>query len=255
MIVSENINKKISKIGQQLVNDHPFYSKYSDIICNPEKGIVPRCLSYESEHRDPRKQGSVIVGLNPGSMKRFIDVQNKIKSFRNRNDGLFSYHKIDGYLKKRFMFDDINNKHKAHPYYRNLRNLVNQLKLDGPILWTEIVKCESKMRGKLSVRTIRDDINRYLLKEIDATPTNWPLIGVGDEAYKILSYYFNKRLVIGVPHVTGVRNNRYSFNQLVSGKKDDKKLKLKIKRKISKILKDNLPVTVRLIDLKQYTLD
>lgn len=248
-IVLANIKKKIDKIGQQQVNDHAFYSKFPDIICKPEKGIVPRCLSYESENRKQKKQGCVIVGLNPGSMKskKFIDVQNKIKSFRNKKTGLFSYHKIDNYLKERFMIDR-DDKHKAHLYYRRLRNLANQLKLNGPILWTEIVKCESEVRGRLSVRTIRDDINRYLLNEIKATPKNWPLIGVGDEAYKILSYFFNKRFVIGVPHVTGVRNNHYSFNQLLCGKKND--IKLKLKREIFKILKNKKPITVRLIDLQ-----
>ena len=172
------IEKRINRIGQQLINDCDFYAKHADLICEPKKGIIPRALSYETEQRDLAKRGSVIVGLNPGSMtgRRFSKERKEIKSYREKDK--FNYQKMDKFLKERFMLDG--NDRKAHLYYRRLRYIADQLNLRGPILWTEIVKCESKERGKLSVKTIRDDINRYLLREIRIAPKNWPLIGVGE---------------------------------------------------------------------------
>ena len=239
------VETKINQIGQQLVNDSAFYAKRSDLICKPEKGIIPHCLSYETERRELAERGSVIVGLNPGSMagKRFNRERKEIKLCREK--GIFNYRAVDDFSKRRFMFDG--DDRKAHAYYRRLRDLANQLNLHGPILWTEIVKCESKERGKLSIKTIRDDINRYLFREVRMAPKNWPLIGVGDEAYRILSYYFHDRLVIGVPHVTGDRSN--SFSRLFQGRKDHRSLKKEIKKKISGTMRENPTDTVRLIDL------
>lgn len=241
------IEKKISWIGQQLVNDSVFYAKYPDLVCKPEKGIVPHCLSYETEQRELTKRGSVIVGLNPGSMvgRRFSKERKEIKLCRKK--GVFNYRAVDDFSKRRFMFDG--DDRKAHAYYRRLRDFINQLDLRGPILWTEIVKCESKIRGRLSVKTIRDDINRYLFREVKLTPKDWPLIGVGDEAYRILSYYFHDRLVIGVPHVTGVRNDKYSLNQLFQGRRNHKNIKKEIKKKVLEAIHENSTDTLRLIDL------
>ncbi len=40
-------------------------------------------------------------------------------------------------------------------------------------------------------------------RELHAVPPDWPVIGVGAEAYKALAYLEPSRTVLGVPHPTG----------------------------------------------------
>ena len=43
----------------------------------------------------------------------------------------------------------------------------------------------------------------YLRQELEVLPKDWPLIGVGREAYKALAYLDPDRTLIGVPHPMG----------------------------------------------------
>jgi hypothetical protein len=90
-----------------------------------------------------------------------------------------------------------------HPYYCRSRAFVDQTGLSGPILWTELVHCQSAKDVPLSVQTIRDCINKYLVPQIKLLSREAVLVGLGGEEYKILAYRFHKRLVLGVPHPTG----------------------------------------------------
>ena len=82
--------------------------------------------------------------------------------------------------------------------------LVHALELKGPVLWTELVKCQSEPEVKeLPVQTLRTCSGEFLRRELERLPENWPLFGVGWEAYKALAYLFSARTVIGVPHPTG----------------------------------------------------
>jgi hypothetical protein len=67
------------------------------------------------------------------------------------------------------------------------------------------VKCEKKSSGYdlPPLQTFRTCTKIYLQKEIETVPDNLPLIAVGIESYKALSYLFASRTVIGVPHPTG----------------------------------------------------
>lgn len=82
--------------------------------------------------------------------------------------------------------------------------LVDQIDLRGPMLWTELAKCESTkdVRG-VPLATLRTCAGRYLKREIDVLPDSWPLIAVGGEAFKALAYLHPNRVIIGVPHPTG----------------------------------------------------
>lgn len=65
------------------------------------------------------------------------------------------------------------------------------------------------------IQTFRNCSNKYLRKEIELVPT-WPIIAVGKEAHKVLSYLYPKRSILGVPHPTGGRG--IHFNRLYNGK-------------------------------------
>jgi hypothetical protein len=201
----DKIEKEIYKIGSEMIRKAGVYRGYEDVRCDPKKGILPRCLYYETEDRKLSKRGCVIVGINPGRAK-----EDERDYFRKNGA---TYKAEVNYWQD--YWQEAKNKRtgKKHPYYERLRTLASDLGIEGPILWTELVKCESEKGTSLSVQTIRDDIHRYLLKEIHHIPGSWPLIGAGRRAYEILSFSFPKRTVIGVPHPTGSYGQ---FNRLMA---------------------------------------
>ena len=178
-----SIKKAIYKIGEDMVKNHP---QYSDVVCDSKNGVLPRCLVYEEYSRDSSARGSVIVGINPGRTSEWE------REFYKEHGSTY-----EATLKC------WNEQTQNRPYYTQGRAFVKSIGLHGPILWTELVKCESPKGIELSVQTIRDSINRYLFKELEVIPKEWPLIAVGSEVFKILGYRFPERTVIGIPHITG----------------------------------------------------
>jgi len=176
-----SIQTDINRLGRRLTRDG-FYRNFPDLEYAPEKGIIPRGLVYE-EAKKRSARGVVIVGMNPGPASR------EEKAFLKKNP---TYQRFVEYFKERIA---------TRAYYEELRKFALLLGLDGPILWTELVKCQSKKLGHLSRNSIRYDINKYLLRELECVPKHWPVIGVGDRAFSILSYIVPNRIVIGVPHV------------------------------------------------------
>ncbi|MCL4466186.1 MAG: hypothetical protein M1401_18885 [Chloroflexi bacterium] len=153
----------------------------------PREGVPPRCLELELEGRT-HGPGAVIVGLNPGQAG---PVEH---SFYRKNGG--TYAQVVAFWRKYIGYN--------HRYYRWLRTLVDQLHLTGPILWTELAKCESARKGQLPpLQTFRTCTKEYLSRELAAVPGSWPLIAVGHEAYVALAYRYPERAVVGVPHPTG----------------------------------------------------
>jgi len=179
------IAEHIRRIGDEMVLN---YKPGAETLQDKEQGIIPRCLIFETENRDPRGKGCVMVGLNPGTSwpaeRAFY-----------REKGC-SYGAVRDYWPIL---------RKERPYYCRLTDFLDRVGLTGPILWTELVKCESKPDTVLSVQTIRGDINRYLFEELKKIPRDWPLIGVGRQAYEILAYRFSEQQVIGIPHPTSSR--------------------------------------------------
>lgn len=212
----QKIKQGIAKIGKALIKDKN-YKNYPDLVCDQSKGIIPRGLIFEDEGRDLNATGSVIVGLNPGQSTK--DERVYFKKAFDENRLTYQVH-----------VDFWNGKYRNWKYHNRLRSVSDKLGLKGPILWTELVKCESKIKGRLRVQTVRDDIHKYLLKEISVIPESWPLIGAGEEAYKILSYSFPNRLVVGVPHPTGTFGNHW-LNHI--NNKKIKELKIIIKKEKS----------------------
>jgi len=183
--MNSRIREAIYGIGERLTTDSSYF-KYDDLECNLSEGIIPRGLIYEEDNRNINAVGCVMVGLNPGKATK------KEQDFFKSEP--LSYERFLLYWKENIL---------QHPYYKRLRKLADELEFDGPILWTELVKCQGKENGQLTVQTIRDDINKYLFPELENIPANWPLFGIGNQAFEILSYRFPDRLVLGIPHPTG----------------------------------------------------
>jgi hypothetical protein len=161
------------------------------IVCNDQTGQIPRCLFLETAGRSGTG-GAVVVGLNPGRALK-IEAQYYV-------DRGCTYESVVHW------FQEAGSTHGLHhPYYRRLRGLLDDLELRGSILWTELVKCESGPDvTSLPLQTLRTCTGEFLQAELELPQVrDWPLFGIGGEAYKGLAYRFPKRTVVGVPHPTG----------------------------------------------------
>lgn len=175
----------IENIGRELVKC-PL--RCEGIVNSPEKGIIPRCLILEESNLNIL--GCIIVGINPGSAKRYErEAYMKNCSY---NQVLYIWqHRI-----------------RNLRYYKYSRGLAEKLGFRGAILWTEICKCEKRQKQKdIPIETIRKCINRYLIKELNAVEktvgAQIPIIALGNTAYQILCLLFPNFFIIGVPHPTG----------------------------------------------------
>jgi len=174
----------ITDLGEKLVNCD---FTCEGIVNNPSEGIPPRCLIFEER---PGKKGAIIVGLNPGKAK--------IKEKNYYIDKGASYQIIVDYW-------DV--KISNLKYYSNLRALLNKFEIDGPILWSDLVKCQcSKKNGVIPIQTMRNCINKFLRKEIELFP-DYTIVGVGNNAFEFCALSFPEHFVIGVPHPTGSYGN------------------------------------------------
>ena len=201
---------------------------------NTRDGHIPRCLILErkDDKGNYRKgRGCVVVGINPGHAgeKELIEYC-KIKE---RN-----YDKL---------INDVNVNLLNKDYYKKLRNLVTELEFSGPILWTELAKCEYKTYKEIKtyletsrtslvknkLQAFRTCTQKYLIKELRAIPINWPLFAIGNESYNVLVYMFANRTVWKIPHPKGSRGH---FSKLFDNRRrnGDKKLKLNSRNQLEK---------------------
>jgi hypothetical protein len=174
----------MEKLGEKLVNCD---FSCEGVVNNHDGGIPPRCLIFEK--RTGRK-GAVVIGLNPGKAKK--------KEMKYYIDNGISYKTIVDYW-------DAKIKHLK--YYSHLRALLNKFKIDGSILWSDLVKCQcADENGVIPIQTMRNCINRFLRKEIKMHP-DYIIIAVGNRAFEFCALSFPEHLVIGVPHPTGSYGN------------------------------------------------
>lgn len=175
-------HKKIIRIGEKLIN----CNRNCDGINNKERdnGIIPRCLIYEEEDREG-DNGSILIGINPTKSRE------EEKTFYLRNG--ITYENVFKYWKD----------HNNTRYYKDIRNLLNSIGLNGPILWTELVKCENLGSKLPPLQTFRFCSNEFLKKELEFMPPSWPIIALGKFTYNAVSFLFPERNTIGVPHPTG----------------------------------------------------
>jgi hypothetical protein len=189
------LKKSIDKIGSRLVKCK---LNCNGINCNIEEGFIPRCLVLEDGN--PNEKGCAIIGINPG----------------HANKKELEYYKKNGSTYNVYV-DYWNEKLSKLHYHKSLRNLARNLDFNGPILWTELVKCENSSEEHPPLQTFRTCVDNYLTEELKHIPDDWVLIAVSREAYNALAYLYPKRNVIGVPHPRSRNNN---FSKLLNENKE-----------------------------------
>lgn len=150
-----------------------------------EAGILPRGLYLE--RREARGRGCFAVGINPGASKP------KERDF---------------YLNSGITLKSLNEYRESisdNPYFARSRSVIDRISLGGPILWTNLAKCQNEKgrKGFPPLQTLRHCVHRFLRRELDAIPAGWAVLGIGSEAYRALAYLVPDRVVIGIPHPTG----------------------------------------------------
>lgn len=163
----------------------------------PTDGDVPRVIYLEK----PETQGAgvIVVGMNPGDAD-----DNEREVIRKHAD------RKNGPLARALYSEFVSNILPKHPYYTRVRGAVRALGYPGPILWTEAVKCSSVERGSLSIRTctatFRTCGNKWLRRELDLAPPEWPVVAVGRDAFTAAALMLPGRRVLGIPHATAARS-------------------------------------------------
>jgi hypothetical protein len=74
-----------------------------------------------------------------------------------------------------------------------------------------LVKCQNETNQLPPLQTFRNCTRNFLNAELRVLPKEWPVIAVGKEAYKALSYIYPERIIIGVPHPTGSYGHFYKL--------------------------------------------
>lgn len=187
----EELINTILQIGNRLVICN---QNCQGINNNPVIGVIPRCLYLEHNNRN-RNNGCVIVGINPG--------------ISNNNERVYY---LSNQITYNTMIDFWNNYGFNGPYYNYLRDFANCLGCDGPILWTEIVKCECLQNNNnhLPLDTIRTCAQKFLIPELKKIPENWKIITAGRKSFDLLKYICLDRQVLGIPHP----NSRGNFHRM-----------------------------------------
>lgn len=156
------------------------------------EGIIPRCLFLEERKANATNEITVVIGLNPG-----ISGKAERQGLANVTD----YHEV---------LDFFGNEYKKHPFYKRATALVDGLGFNGPILWTEIAKCEGKQIWR---ETMVFCASNYLIKEIELVKTYFDsvrFIVLSRRAFDPLIFLLNNDKVLGVPHPTGSYGKRFS---------------------------------------------
>lgn len=181
---------KIFELGEQICN---CLEHCAGVKRDPTEGDFPRGLYLETENTDD-SPGTVICGLNPGSAlikeKEYYLSREKI-----------CYLDFAEYWKQKI---------RNLKYFEQSRKLVQGLERKGPILWTDLVKCENESdKVELSFRyhsaTFRRCTQKFLFREIKWAPKSWLIVALGWEAYRALMFMFPERQILGVPHPSGSR--------------------------------------------------
>jgi hypothetical protein len=210
------IEKKIRRIGKKMVKCR---KQCKGVTHNLKEGIIPRCLWFDT-YKKKNNKGCIVVGINPGIPK-------------NKDAQLFFKNEVTLYDKQVKWLKNLTYPYKGTSnYYTKLVNFIRKLlKIKGPILWTELVKCQLKRKGgKLLKDTIRICMKKFLKKELEIIPRKWPIIAIGSKSYQEIQD--SNHLVIGIPHSTGPYANKL-FDKLCKRKNNTKLKRIKELIKLS----------------------
>jgi len=147
----------------------------------PTERIIPRGLILEYENR-AAEGGVIVVGINPKNAPC------EAKEYKSK---VISYDVCVKFWNKYRIAD---------PYHKPIREIVDSLGLRGPILWTELVKCENEKGKKgLQINTIQTCADLFLRKEVDLAE-RWPIVTIGKYPYCYCISEFQDRTIIGLYH-------------------------------------------------------
>lgn len=208
--VADSLRNEIGLIGSRMVKCK---ENCRGISCDLNNGRIPRCLYLDG---DAGSFGFIVVGLNPGKAK-----DKEEEAYKNAlKEGKDRYFVFTEYFRKHVL---------PSKYYKNIREMLEiiQKRLHDkplrltkmPILWTELVKCQSVKNGSLNDNTLRMCLNKYLKEEIRLVPGEWIIIANGRKTYDVCVVVFENRVVIGIPHCTSSRGH---FKKLVEKLKNSK---------------------------------
>jgi len=188
-----SLEEAIDGLGAELVQ---CTDGCAGIWLDQSRGIIPRTLFLERATTPGR--GCVAVGLNPGRSKE--------RERSHYRQGELSYEKLKEYSTKL----------AGIAYFARTRSVIDQLGLAGPILWSNLAKCENESgrKGLPPLQTLRHCTRRFLRRELAALPADWVALGIGREAYRALAYLLPERSVIGIPHPTGGYRD---FRKMIEG--------------------------------------
>ena len=161
------------------------------IVCDAPKGRPPRGLLLEGSDLD--SQGTIVVGLNPGHAST-----SEVATLR----GQPKPHEAWGAYWE-------NHLRLANQYYIGVGELLRQCGRVGPILWTNLAKCESppNVRGGVPLQTLSTCMERYFQYEVWTVPRSWPFLALGREVRTAVTFRFPERIIAGVPHPSGSKPN------------------------------------------------
>lgn len=205
----QKIENRIYMLGKKLVR--------CDENCKDttrEDWRIPRCLTLETENRKGEK-GVIIIGINPGH------ANTQERQFFKNHGGTYDAWKerFNHYSKRKIA------------YFERSRRLADELGFSGPILWTDLAKCELKDGNTYpSAQTLRICISNFLEKELKILPS-YPIIALGNNVFNFCSLRFPERLVIGVPHPSGKWSIK-TFNRMFTR---SGKIKSKFKDELNKM--------------------
>lgn len=171
-------------------------------------GEFPRGLHLEGRELGPAT-GVMIIGKNPGRADALLDSAGYPPDFNPKQ-----YRSADAANVQRIL--------GVHPYYVGLRRLVQCLGIQGPVWWTETMKCQNPIKPaqmtkddwqkalatKLSSATM-SCVVEHLAYQLERLPTEWPIVFVGDHARSSLQRALSdvladrKGWMVEVPHASG----------------------------------------------------
>ena len=216
------LQRDITQIGQQVVR---CTEACAGVVHDAAAGILPRCPIIE--RAECRERGCLVVATHPCRSK-----PQEQACYREKGP---SYEVVTAYWQQNV--DQI-------AYYKSLRQLFDLVSLTGPIIWSNLAKCEnsSEVKGSIPLQTLRVCARHFLWKELEVTPQDWPAFGLGREAFKALAYLEPTRTVIGIPHPTGSSGQ---FRELfVNGRPGQGRLRDNVALALSDALANVTPVAV-----------
>lgn len=203
-----NIKSEIERIAEEV---HNCSLECNGVCHDPDEGIHPRCLFFEDGKGDEDK-GVVIVGMNPGRANK-----HEMEELKNA-----TYEEAKEFWERHNKYGD--GKNNTSTYFSDLRKIAEELGLNGPIIWTDLTKCQNKKVAWNPLnQTHRKCITTHLIRELK--DINWPIIAAGKDAYNAISYLYLKHTVVGVPHPS--RRSSHLFKKLFTGGKLKEEYKLR----------------------------